>query len=284
MKASGLYARLEEDFVDPAFSDDWYEYMDSGVRSFVCENFAKRSIGLVCDFADEVSSVFCATFPSDSALEYVLDSGVSDALVFSHHAADWDIRKDPVFTQMNPQLLARLRERRISVYVLHTPLDAPSEFSTSTTLAQALGCAVVGEPFGSYNGALVGVVGETQVGSARALQEHAAGVVGHAASLYAYGADEIAGGLVGFVGGGGTDAQFFRDAAALGLNTYVTGITALSEYSAKAHGVAKELGVNLIGLSHYSSEKFALLRMVEYFEELGLSAEFIPEEPVLADL
>lgn len=64
----------------------------------------------------------------------------------------------------------------------------------------------------------------------------------------------------------------------------VTGITAQRPHSQSAHDFAKEHGISLLGGTHYSTEKFACIAMCEYFEKLGLEAEFIPEEPLFEDL
>lgn len=61
MKATQLYQHLEKDFITPEMSDEWAQYMDS-VADFLSENFKKRSMGLVCDFATEINKVYTAVF------------------------------------------------------------------------------------------------------------------------------------------------------------------------------------------------------------------------------
>jgi hypothetical protein len=40
----------------------------------------------------------------------------------------------------------------------------------------------------------------------------------------------------------------------------------------------------MIGASHYSTEKFACMRMTKYFESLGFPAEFVKDKPDMGDI
>ena len=131
MKATQLYQQLEEDFVTAEMSDDWVQYMDS-VADFLCDNFKGRSMGLVCDFAAEVKKVYTAVFPSREVMQRILDDGAEGAMLFVHHPSIWDIRKAPdVFQQMDRDLLEQFKEKRISIFNLHVPLDNFGEYSTT---------------------------------------------------------------------------------------------------------------------------------------------------------
>ena len=46
----------------------------------------------------------------------------------------------------------------------------------------------------------------------------------------------------------------------------------------------KEHNINIIGATHYSTEKFACIEMCKYFERLGLPCKYIDDIPVLEDL
>lgn len=159
MKATQLYKYLDKDFINPEMSDEWAEYMNS-VANFLSENFKKKSMGLVCDFATEINKIYTAVFPSQNVMQKTLDDGAQDAMLFVHHPSIWNIRKAPeVFQQMDNRLLQQFRDRRISIYNLHVPLDNYGEYSTSVTLAKALGVKPE-KPFAPYFGSLCGVFGK----------------------------------------------------------------------------------------------------------------------------
>jgi len=70
----------------------------------------------------------------------------------------------------------------------------------------------------------------------------------------------------------------------LGIKTLITGVTLVNDHSRATHEFEMANCVNIIGGTHYSTEKFAPMKMCEYFRALGLPSEFIDDEPDLLDL
>ena len=68
------------------------------------------------------------------------------------------------------------------------------------------------------------------------------------------------------------------------ITTLVTGVTPVNDYSRETHRFEKENKINVLGGTHYSSEKFACIEICKYFNDLGLHARFISDEPDLYDL
>lgn len=281
MKANQLYDCLENDFILEGLSDEWAIYM-MPVHSFLTENFKQRSMGLVCDFAEEITKVYSAVFPTDEILQSILDSGTTDALLFLHHPSIWDICSDPVFKQMNPSLLQKLQQQRIAVYNLHVPLDHYSEYSTSKTLADALGIEVI-KPFVQYRGGLAGVIGKTKCETVEELNAVFSKAVGHDTKLYAYGDNRIDG-IIGIVAGGGNIRETVDELLENDIKVLVSGITVKNEFSSEVHNLEKANQINVLGGTHYSTEKFACRKMCDYFEKLGLEAVFIEGKPMMEDM
>lgn len=284
MQASEVYARLEKDFIKHGLSDDWAQHMAS-IQGFLAENFKERSMGLVCDNTPEIAKVFTAVFPSEKVMKEILGKGVSEAMLFVHHPRVWDICKAPeVFQDMRKELLEEFRENKISIYNLHVLLDNFGEYSTSGTLAKALGLEIE-KPFAPYFGSLAGVFCKTSIKTVQELHSVFEKAISHKASLYNYGDSEIKDGLVAVAAGGGNDVEVcLKEIAKEGINTFVTGITALNSHSQKAHDFDKENKINVLGGTHYSTEKFACIKMCDYFRKQGLPSEFIPDSPVMEDL
>ena len=282
MKATQLCKQLEKDFITPEMSDEWAKYMDS-VADFLSENFKKRSMGSVCDFATEINKVYTAVFPSRKVMQRILDDGTQDAMLFVHHPSIWDIRKTPdVFQQMDRELLQQFKDRRISIYNLHVPLDNYGDHSTSISLAKTLGVKPE-KAFAPYFGALAGVFGKTDCTTVQNLKTKFQEIVGHEVSLYDYGDSKINEGTVAVVAGGGLD-ETIEKIAQNKVNVLVTGITTKNDHSKKAHEFAEKHKINILGGTHYSTERFACISMVDYFTKAGLSSEFIEDNPVLEDM
>ena len=283
MKAEKLYARLEKDFIKPGLTDEWSKYMEP-IADFLTDNFKQRSMGLVCDNATEIRKVYTAVFPSDSVMNRVLEKNSRDTMLFVHHPSDWDLAKaPPVFHLMNRDLLEKFREKRIAIYNLHVPLDNYSEYSTSATLAKAVGLTDL-EPFFEYYGGLACVYGKTKYASVGEIRQKFAAMVGHRTSYYQYGTEEIASGRVAVAAGGGNIAELHEQIAKDGVNLLVTGVTFDAPSSQEAHAAARERKISLLGGTHYSTEKPACQAMCLYFQKLGLPAEFIEGKPGMEDL
>jgi len=283
MKANELYNQLEKDFFQPGMSDDWFNYMPT-LENYFCDNFKQRSMGVMCDFTEEVNQVYTAVFPSDAVLNKMLDDGVSDAMLFLHHASTWDLSKIPgiAFHSPNPKLLERLKERRISLFCFHTPLDNFGEYSTSKTLAEAVGISIE-KPFIEHSGALIGVIGTTDCQDINELNARYTQAAEHKTKLYQYGESTMADKKVAVVAGGGGNVFTINELIKNDIDILITGITT-AKNSPEAHELAKENNLNILGGTHYSSEKFACMAMCDYFTKLGLSAEFIEDTPGFEDL
>jgi len=202
----------------------------------------------------------------------------------ARHPMVWDIRKAPkIFEFINKDYLEKLKRQRVAVFAMHVPLDKNSEYSTSTTLAGQLGLDPSGE-FYEYFGVNVGVFGKTSFSNIGQLNEKFEEVVGHRTKAYNYGSQEIKDQKVGVIGGGGLDVQALDELKNLGINTFVTGVTINNKHGEKAHDLAKDYKINLLGGTHYSTEKFACIKMCEYFQKKGLESEFLEDDPVLEDM
>ena len=283
MKADELYNRLEKDF-RLAICEDYWSEMD--FNEYITQNFKDRFMGLVTDNSEVINYVYTAVFPSASVLEKIIEDDRRNALLFVHHPMIWDVTKEEVFSDIPKTCLAELKERKISIYNLHIPLDANGTYGTTYNLAKAVGVEMTDE-FCEYGGVKVGIIGKTTCKTVHELQKQFATAVGHEVKLYQYGDENIKGGLVGMVAGGGNAASEYRYLHEKGINVYLTGITRQTEGfppSIEAHEAAKECGVNILAGSHYSTEKFACIKAVEYFAKLGIDGEFVPDVPDFADM
>lgn len=281
MEAKVLYDRLDEDFKLAEARDDWNE-MD--FNEYICENFKKRQLGLVLDNSKEVKRVYTAVFPSDKVLNELLNKGVTDVLLVTHHPMVWDIRKAPkVFADISKNLLKKLKKNRISLYTLHVPLDWFGEYSTGVTFTKALGMKVK-EEFLDYYGHNAGIIAKTSIKTVMDLKKKFSSVLSHRVKLYKYGTSVVVKGRVGVVAGGGNMKETHEELNKKGVNVLITGISVLNEHSRKVHELAEKYKINIIGGTHYSTEKFACIELCKYFNKLGLDCEFIPEEPVMEDM
>jgi putative NIF3 family GTP cyclohydrolase 1 type 2 len=284
MKAKELYETLGKDFEVDKCNDDW-SFVES--NEFISPAFKERYIGVMLDNADEIERVYTSTFPDTAILDKIFARGQTDILLFSHHAMGYDPTLEGFpFYSIPVNYLRKLKERRISFYVLHIPLDKNGPYSTSVSLARALQLTVDGE-FCEYLGCKVGVICKTSFTKVADFVSHVKKVVGHEVNVRQYGDATIKGRRVAVAAGGGCVDFVARELSALGVNTFLTGCTRpipSLEANMEFHRIAKERKINLVGATHYSTEKFACLAIVEYFAALGIEAEFVEGAPCVEDL
>jgi putative NIF3 family GTP cyclohydrolase 1 type 2 len=282
MKSIELYNHLEKDFISKELRDDWARYMCE-LEGYLTTSFKERSMGLVCDFATEINKVYSAVFPTEEVMQSIIDDGVTDAMLFLHHPSIWDIRRPIPFHQMNRALLEKFKENRISIYNLHVPLDNFSEYSTSKTLADALDIEIE-KPFAEYRGGLCGVIGNTKCKNMEELHHEFTKVLGHDTRIYLYGENNINDGRVAIVAGGGNNKDTISEMLENDVKVLITGITAKNVTSSVTHELEQNNCINVLGGTHYSTEKFACQKICTYFEKLGLSSTFIEGEPIYEDM
>ncbi len=276
MRSADLYARLAHDFDLESCDDSWPELTE---HKQVCDSFKAIHMGLVLDYAAEVEAVYSSVFPDADVINAILDAEVQDCLLFTHHPMSWNLASEPVWSFISDEHLQQMRERRIAFYALHTPLDRDSGYGTARTLAHAVGLEPTGGFF-RYHGHDAGLYGSAPDDDPAAFRARAEVAVGHEIAVHEYGE---AFRMIGVVGGG-ISRDALEEAAALGIDAIVTGISVVNKHSANAHSYAESRGISWFGLTHYSSESFACKAMTGYFQNLGLESTFVPGTPCMADI
>lgn len=281
MISTELYAYLDWDFKVSRYVDVWD---DMGNQDIINKWFLGKFNGVMLDNAKEINYVYTAVFPSDHVIQKIIDDGKEDVLLFVHHPRIWDIRNAPnVFSDINPNFFEIMKDRRISIYSLHIPLDRNGEFSTTVSLAEKLGITKEGD-FYNYHGVMVGVIGRTTLAQPQDLADKLASIVGHKVRLIQNGANQIKNSRVALVAGSNCNIDVVREVADMDIDTLICGVTKVNDKTKEGHNLATEKGINIIGGTHFSTEKFACIKILEYFEKHRIEGEFIDDEPVLEDL
>lgn len=284
MKAKELYLKLDNDFGVERLKDDW-SFMK--FNDFIAPGFKKNYMGLVLDNTTELKKVYTATIPDLDILDKLIRSNETDVLLFSHHAMGYDPTMTGFpFYDIPEEYLLKLKQQRISFYMLHVPLDKNGEFSTSVNLAKHLNLEITDE-FCGYEGVQCGVICKTEKRTATGLKDYVRTLIGHEVKLIMHGENKIRDGLVAIAAGGGSMGFVAKELVELGINMYITGVTRHVpgvEFIMEFHRIIKENKINVIGATHYTTEKYACIAMVKYFERLGIPAEFLEGKYYLEDL
>ncbi len=219
--------------------DDVVRYLDSFLRVAEIPDDARAFNGLQVDNPGSVSRIVAAVDACEATIREA--TAVDADLMLVHHGLFWGGLK-PV-TGPYGERLRLLLTHGIALYSAHLPLDCHVEVGNNMLLARKLGLADL-VPFGIFEGIPIGFWGRTS----RTLEDLRVGLqdlLGGDPRVISTGPDTVT--QVGVVSGAGSGA--LREAAALGLDTLVTG-----EAPHHAYLDAEELGVNLVLCGHYATE------------------------------
>ena len=266
MKAELIYKALEDEFRPDECTDV----------------FPKK--GLQHHFADEMDTVYTATFAGDEVFEKLIELDAKNCLLFTHHPVPQreDILADPQPIAEKWQKM--MAERNISLFSYHIPLDRNGPYSPGNNLAKRMGLRPYKE-FYEQNGVRMGVMCNSDFKTADEVAECLAKVLGNEVKLYNYGGNELKDGKIAMMCGGAKSTDVYKEMADEGINLFIVGVTTKrAEWVQNIHKAAEEHGVSLLGGTHQATEKFAPAEMVVFFEKLGLKAYFIDETPRINEL
>jgi putative NIF3 family GTP cyclohydrolase 1 type 2 len=287
MRRDALVAALDAEFgVADVRGDDWSEafellYPDPYWREYAEPGYEGRWNGLMVAGGDDVERVATCVFPSDG----IVRSLPPGAFLFSEHPIDHE--DEAGFLPLARESFRAMRERALSFYHVHAPLDMHPRVSPSRLCAGALGLREFEEYYpiakGIPGGAVViGRSDDSLDGLARRLGAY----LGPEIPVRVLSRPRAQAGRVAVAAGGGADRDMLRESLARGCQTFVTGNAATRcrldfvqrEVQAFLR-LAEEAAVAVVDATHYGMEKPPQIEMVAWFRERGLAAEFLPEGP-----
>ena len=229
------------------------KYLNQLLRVAEIEDASKN--GLQVEGASEVSRV---AFAVDACQAAFAEAAAKDAqLLIVHHGLFWD--KPLILTGPHYHRISTLLKANLALYAAHLPLDCHPKLGNNAELARLLRLKNR-RPFGKYHKAILGFSGELAKplpldALARQL-ERATGLP--PVRVLASGPKLVR--RVGCVSGGAADMM--DQAAAAGLDTYVTG-----EATHRAFHEAAELRINVIFGGHYATEILGLKVLARHLKQ-----------------
>jgi len=292
MNLKDIVRILDEEFNVRDVKDDWSWLFD---RLFIKKSLPSFRIplhntGLMISNSQEANRIYTAFAPSRYILEEIQMRGIVNSLLIVKHPFDWDGRRKGKgfihFTERDYQLMEGMG---ISIYSLHTPMDKNRNdkvVSTAYAFAKILKLKVE-EEFGSEgennHDLLLGLIGRVNETKLSALVKRLNSKLDYRVKVRKV--NDIVG-KIAVVTGRGFIPRIIQDAKDRGVNTYITGIITpnASDYDKKNYGrilsEANKIGINIIGCSHYLTEKWTMEMSIPYFEQI-CKAEFIEDKEAL---
>ena len=251
-------------------------------RDHVLPAFFERKTGLMFDFADAVEAVYCMTFMTAETIAAVLDKATGPSLLFTHHPFDYH-EDSRGLGAVPDDTVEKLRKEGIAVYAIHAPLDVGQTIFVSQSLAGRLPLSEL-KPFYAALGGHLGVHGRMELGTPADLAQTVGSSLGlETVDLFDNGGETA---HTAVVAGGGDQIDILKHAEQLGCTTYITGTAVhrwerMTKANQDFQEYARGAKINLIGDTHYNTEKCAVEDVAALLSERGFPAEFI-EDPVLS--
>ncbi len=283
MRRSDLVTRLDSEFKIAGHPENLLEWaLNDENREAFNPDFLDRRTACVLAGAENVANVFTVVFVTDAIIEELAAHPAS--LVFTHHHFDCHEDERGIEPLRRDQL-EELRRQGHSLYVAHAPLDTHPVYGTSLVLARLL--EVPHESgFFKYAGTDVGVIGriEPTVFSdlaervRRVLERPSVTTVQHRQSVH----------KVAIAAGGGDFGQVAEEVAQAGCDTLITGPVQnrwanplVQENHRCFLEICQRCGVNLIGGTHYATERPSMIAVVKMFRQWGIPATYLEDDGLL---
>jgi putative NIF3 family GTP cyclohydrolase 1 type 2 len=294
MDLNNLVSQLDSEFNVTKIKDDWSWMFDNRFKELSLKSFRKPNhhTGLVVKNSDQVLKIYTAFAPSTYVLKKIQKKGLKHVLLVVKHPFDWDGRKTASgFIHISDKDYEIMSDMRISLYSLHTPMDKNRNdkvVSTAYSFAKVIGLKVKDEfaeddPNPGLKLGLIGTVSDKDFDS---MVKRLSSILGYKVKTMKVN-DKI--GKIALTTGGGFIPEIVKEAKEKGCSTYITGIITpnASLYSRKNYPGELEkiekLGLNVIGCSHYLTEKWAMEYSILFFKQF-CDAEFIEDEFALKRL
>ncbi|MBI4836581.1 MAG: Nif3-like dinuclear metal center hexameric protein [Candidatus Abawacabacteria bacterium] len=280
---------LDQEFSIDQIFDDWSFSFDEQFRAQAVKKFLveKGNTGLFLQFSNVVSHIYTAFAPSKYVLQEIKQRGSKNALLVLKHPFDWNgSANGQGFIRFGADDYKLMKEMELSLYSLHTPWDKNRNdtfVSTAYGFARAIGFQAQ-EEFGEdpANPKLIlGLIGNLPVKNFEELKSLLKSKLNYEVKFIK---KHDRANRIALITGGGFIPSLIQQAKDANCDVYVTGIITpnASEWSQTRYPATRAkidaIDINIIGASHYLTEKFAPQLSLEFFKKLGYSANFIEDE------
>ena len=231
--------------------------LDCGSYTDACKN------GCQVEGSAKIKTIATAVSASLATIEEAVKLKI-DALIV-HHGLFWNSDGHAI-TGAKREKLRLLLENDISLLAYHLPLDAHPQIGNNWKAAQEMGWSEL-EPFGFYNGKLIGVKGKIKSMHRTDFKLKLEEYYQHTAHDALGGKETIA--TAALISGGAY--RSLSEAAAQGLDCFITG-----NFDEPAWNQAFEDKINFFALGHSATEKIGPKALGNHLaDQFKLSSTFI---------
>lgn len=242
-------------------------FLDAELRTAEIQDYDNALNGLQLENDGTVTRIAMAVDASEKTIQKAIETEAD--LLIVHHGLFWP-GLQPITGLMARKINPAVKNN-LAIYSSHLPLDMHALYGNNARLAFLAGMKEIGAGF-PYKGANLGIQCQFD-GSCAELIEHIKMATGHEITSFLQRPMHDSPGRILVCSGGA--GEHITDAAALGVDTYITG-----ESSHWTIPMASELGINLILAGHYATETFGVKAIGELLHnKFNIPAVFLPMPP-----
>lgn len=245
--------------------------------------FLNKKSGLFLKSSKVIEKVYTTVFITDCIIEKIVLQK-NKSLLFTHHHFDY-YEDHRGLVPMSVSNLQQLKNANASIFVAHASLDTHDRYGTSISLAKLVNIEV-DELFYDYFGAPTALVGHITKTPFSSFADIVKKKLGRPALTLEKNHETVE--KIAVVAGGGDMPDILQQAKDYGCDTYLTGtiehrwdLPYVQESNKKFHELNKQLKMNLIGGTHFGTERPAMMKIVEYFKDIEVDAEYCEDEKLL---
>jgi putative NIF3 family GTP cyclohydrolase 1 type 2 len=251
-------------------------------KSFINPDFSLRNTALMTKNSEEISIVLTSVFITEEVVKKSLQ--YKNALIFTHHNFDY-FEDERGLQPIKPEYFEELKKNKISIYVAHAPLDTHPVYGTSKSLAEL--CDIkIEKYFYDYFGAPTALIGRIENTPFDAYSKDVQKKLKRPSMTLAKYTDSVH--KIAVVAGGGDLPEILQQIYEYGCDTLLTGtvehrwnVPFIQEGNKQFHELNRKLKINLIGGTHFGTERPAMVKTVEYFKKIGITSKYIEDDTLL---
>ncbi|WIG41396.1 Nif3-like dinuclear metal center hexameric protein [Bacillus toyonensis] len=269
-----------------------YDSIQFPWQQFFEATFVELFNGLMIRGAENVNKVFLSVFPTDDVLEAFISQSTPGDLLFMHHPLVMECG-DPLgksgrgFIPIPEKYLQAIKEKQLSIYTCHGPMDFHQTYGTSISIAKALQASVIdGFAYGGPESEPVGLICEIDETSTEALQKRLKKLF-HIPYTDFEGKQHDSIKKIAIIAGCGDVVSLMNEAEEKGAEAYIAGEIHChidNDYGRHKYSLimdyVKTTNMSLIGVSHSASEYLVKETLIyDWFKEnFRLDITLIPQE------
>ena len=283
MKLSELQHILDTEFCIKQNEENLCEYaiVDTN-KKFFCSDFIQRKTALMTINSENIEIVLTSVFITEEIIQKACK--FKNALLITHHNFDYFEDKRGL-QPIKPEYFRELQRCNISLYIAHAPLDTHQVYGTSKCLAELCGITI-DQYFYDYFGAPTALIGHIKKTSFEEFSEYIQNMLERPVLTLEKKKDYVE--KIAVVAGGGDDPDILQQVYDFKCDTYLTGtvehrwdVPFIQEGNKQFHELNKKLNINLIGGTHYGTERPAMIKLMKYIHNLGLNCKYIEDNTLL---